>query len=258
MRALTLFVIATLLTTTDVSAQRRRAVRSPSTPPVSGVRVVDDFRFGTHGWTADFCDYSTAIHPPILELDSGLRPLPPELGVPGTGFMIAGHNRSDDLFMFLTKKLTPLDGVKPHQQYLATFRIVFASNAGDNCAGIGGSPGNSVMMKAGATGEEPRVVRVQEPGALYAHYRLSVDKGNQGIDGAAATNVSVIANGTPNCFGNAPYVSLDRTRLHKSVVTANADGEVWLIVGTDSGFEGKTTLYYQSIEVALEPVRPAL
>lgn len=256
MRALILFTIATLLTSTDVSAQRRRAVRTPSAPPVTTVRLLDDFRFGTHGWTADFCDYSTAMDPAIMELDSGLRPLPPELGVPGTGFMITGHNRSDDLFMFFTKKLTRFDGVKPNQQYLATFRIVFASNAAEKCPGIGGSPGDSVVLKAGAIGEEPRVIVVQQ--GLAADYLLNVDKGNQSVDGAAVTTVSTIANGTPNCHGGAPYVSLDRTRLHKSVVTANADGELWLLAGTESGFEGKTTLYYQSIEVVLEPVRPGL
>jgi hypothetical protein len=191
-----------------------------------------------------------------MELDSGLRALPSELAVPGTGFMITGHNRSDDLFMFLTKKLTRLDGVKADQEYLATFRIVFASNAGNNCGGIGGSPGDSVMLKAGATGAEPRVIVTQE--GIAGHYRLTADKGNQSTDGRDATNVSTIANGTANCYDAAPYVSLDRTRLHKSVVTASSDGEIWLLVGTDSGFEGKTTLYYQAIEVVLEPVAPAI
>ena len=32
---------------------------------------------------------------------------------------------------------------------------------------------------------------------------------------------------------------------------AGPNGELWLIVGTDSGFEGKTTIYYNRIEVTL-------
>ena len=32
---------------------------------------------------------------------------------------------------------------------------------------------------------------------------------------------------------------------------ANENGELWLVVGTDSGFEGKTTIYYNRIEVIL-------
>jgi hypothetical protein len=37
-------------------------------------------------------------------------------------------------------------------------------------------------------------------------------------------------------------------------VRANPDGTFWLLVGTDSGFEGTTTLYYQRIGVTLTPV----
>ena len=35
-------------------------------------------------------------------------------------------------------------------------------------------------------------------------------------------------------------------------MTADAAGNLWVFVGTDSGFEGKTTLYYTSIEIILE------
>ena len=37
-------------------------------------------------------------------------------------------------------------------------------------------------------------------------------------------------------------------------VTTDADGALWLIVGTDSGFEGLTTLYYGQIAVVLSEV----
>ncbi len=34
-------------------------------------------------------------------------------------------------------------------------------------------------------------------------------------------------------------------------VQANSDGELWLVVGSDSGFEGTTSIYYSKIEVLL-------
>ena len=34
-------------------------------------------------------------------------------------------------------------------------------------------------------------------------------------------------------------------------VTTSDDGTLWLVVGTDSGFEGITTLYYDRISVTL-------
>lgn len=54
-------------------------------------------------------------------------------------------------------------------------------------------------------------------------------------------------------LADAPYVSLTRSRRHANRVTATDDGELWLIVGTDSGFEGRTELYYQRIDVTLTP-----
>ena len=35
-------------------------------------------------------------------------------------------------------------------------------------------------------------------------------------------------------------------------VTADEDGVLWFIAGTDSGFEGLTALYYDTITVVLE------
>jgi hypothetical protein len=35
-------------------------------------------------------------------------------------------------------------------------------------------------------------------------------------------------------------------------VTTNSKGEFWLIIATDSGFEGKTSLYYKSINIEID------
>jgi hypothetical protein len=43
---------------------------------------------------------------------------------------------------------------------------------------------------------------------------------------------------TRNNAGNAPFIA-----------RSNSKGEIWLIIGTDSGFEGTTTLYYTRINV---------
>jgi len=55
----------------------------------------------SEGWEVGFADLPADYDPSIYELDSGHRPLPESLE--GAGIYIQGHNRSDDLFMFLTK-----------------------------------------------------------------------------------------------------------------------------------------------------------
>jgi len=76
--------------------------------------------------------------------------------------------------------------------------------------------------------------------------------------GTAASVVGNIANGLSADeidMGNPPYVSLKRQHEHEYTVTASPDGELWLLVGTDSGFEGLTGIYYQRIAVTLNPVK---
>jgi hypothetical protein len=211
-----------------------------------------DFRNGAQGWQADFADYPPAQRA-FFELNAEIRPLPAELGINGTGFHIQGINRSDDLFMFLKRRLTAADGVVAGQTYQITFTLVFASNAQTGCIGVGGSPGESVFMKAGASPAEPEAITAPPPSdtRVFAWARMNVDK-----SGLAASGVSNIANGLPCNPFSTPYVSIERQHQHTSLVNANSQGELWLLVGTDSGYEAGTSLYYQRIDVNLVPVSP--
>jgi len=57
--------------------------------------------------------------------------------------------------MFLKRRLSSADGVVVGMSYEITFKIVFASGAPTGCGGIGGAPGESVYLKAGASPAEP-------------------------------------------------------------------------------------------------------
>ncbi len=211
-----------------------------------------DFRRGgTLGWTADFADYPPNIGTGY-ELDARLRFMPRKLTrVPKRGFYLQGHNRSADLFMFLKRRLTTADGIVAGQTYRIEYLITLASNAPSRCVGIGGAPGESVFLKAGASSIEPLAV-LQPNGYL----RMNVDKGNQAQSGTAASVAGNIANGIPceQALPYYPFALIQRPHQHTTNVTANEGGELWLLVGTDSGFEGLTRLYYQSIRVKLIPV----
>jgi hypothetical protein len=219
----------------------------------SSIRLEFDFRHGEQGWEAEFAEYSPEMEDMMLEAE--IRPLPAELGVEGTGYYLQGMNRADDLFMFLKRRLGTDDGVVPGQKYRIKYTIVFASNAPSGAAGIGGSPGESVYLKAGASTVEPEVYLDSDTG----YYLMNVDKGSgNGDSGEAASVIGDTANGLSADeidMGNPPYVSLKRQHEHEYTVTASPDGELWLLVGTDSGFEGLTGIYYQRIAVTLKPVK---
>jgi hypothetical protein len=220
----------------------------------SPIHLEFDFCHGAQGWEAGFAEYAQEMEG-TMQLEAGIRPLPSELGIEGTGYYLEGMNHSDDLFMFLKRRLGTDDGVVPGQEYRIKFTIVFASNAPSGAAGIGGSPGESVFLKAGASTVEPEVYL----DTATNYYLMNVDKGSgNGDSGEAASVTGHIANGLSADeidMENPPYVSLKRQHEHVCTVTASPDGELWLLVGTGSGFEGLTGIYYQRIAVTLTPVR---
>lgn len=215
------------------------------------VAVGYDFRNGANGWEAGFADYAVADEE-AAALVSGLMDLPATIDSLGTGFFVSGNNTSADLFMFLKRSLGTADGIVAGQSYRVRFKIVFASNAPRDCLGVGGSAGESVFLKVGASGDEPVAVEGDD-GVL----RMNVDIGDQSTDGVAASVAGNIANGVDcEVLSNSvvPYRSIVRSHTHETLVTADADGVLWLLVGTDSGFEGTTALYYGSISAELTPV----
>jgi hypothetical protein len=142
--------------------------------------------------------------------------------------------------MYLTRQIT---GLAPQTTYLLDVVVVIDTNAPSDCGGIGGAPGASLFFKIGAVPFEP-ATSLDELGWS----RLNLDKGNQSVGGTDMKVVGDIGN-TRTC-PDATYQPKTLTLSGFSVSTA-ADGSLWLIVGTDSGFEGITTLYYDSIAVTL-------
>ncbi|MXW63116.1 MAG: hypothetical protein F4003_15265 [Acidimicrobiaceae bacterium] len=217
---------------------------NPENPDVgdNSTKFEFDFETGLEGWTVDFADLPVNYDQSIYELDGGHRALPDDLA--GAGVYVQGHNRSDDLFMYLKRRA---DGLQPGVLYGVEISIDFATNVPLATIGIGGSPGSSVFVKAGASTIEPSA----SPGT-NEHLRMNIDKGNQARGGSAMAVIGDLAH---------PDVVDDEYRnkslsIGPSVLTVETDddGSVWLIVGTDSGFEGLTRLYYDRIAYTLTRV----
>jgi len=213
--------------------------------PEDGLEFTYTFDDDEEGWIAGFADLPVDYDPTIYELDNEWRELPDDLG--GNGIYMQGHNRSDDLFMFLKREI---DDLEPGTIYRATFRLILASNVPPGMSGIGGSPGESVFVKVGATTNEPVIVEDSD-----GWLRMNIDKGNQASEGEDMINIGDMANPnlTPKTAGS--YELMEQTSIGREFqVTADKDGVLWFIAGTDSGFEGLTALYYDTITVVLVPL----
>lgn len=209
-------------------------------PTPESFSLVFEFEENPQGWVGDFADLPVDDQE-IFELEISHSPLPQELGSDDNALRIQGHNRSDDLFMFFKREV---DDLLPSTAYSIVFEIELASQYPEESVGIGGSPGASVFLKAGATVDEP--TPILEEGDIQDYLRMNIDKGNQAQDGSDMYGL-----GTIGIEGEEfRYVLIERDNSERPfTVTSSPEGTLWLIVGTDSGFEGLTELYYNRITV---------
>ena len=217
-------------------------------PPVPGAPAEElaftvDFHRGPQGFIAGFADY-----PPtdtqIYELTSDYRRLPPPLE-PQPALFISGVNRSDDLFMFFKG---PISGLLPGARYKVTVGVEIATDTPAGCFGVGGSPGESVWIKAGVTGVEPLSV----PDGSYL--RMNIDVGNQSRGGSQAVVLGDIAN-SRSCEQSRRWERKSfQGQPTPLPISIAPNGRAWLLFGADSGFESRTAIYFTRASVTFTPM----
>lgn len=203
------------------------------------------FPTGSDRWEGDFTDYPVNKES-FYELSWGWEDLPTSVISPTgklleKGLFLSGNNHSDDLFMFARRKI---DKVKPNSWYRLNFSVLIESNEPTNAIGIGGAPGESIFFKVGASTEEPQKI------AIGGYYYLNVDKGDQSQAGENAQVIGHLANAEVN--PNEPvYLPKILSTYESLCVKSDQNGEFWIFLGTDSGFEGPTKFYIAQITMDL-------
>jgi hypothetical protein len=199
------------------------------------------FEIGNEGWIGDFADYPNSDNvEQFYEFIYEHSKLPKPLSQDIYALKQSGNNHSDDLFMFVKRKI---DGLEPNTNYSISFDFQIASNAPNESVGVGGSPGTSVFIKAGASTIEPKKVLDDSN-----YYIMNIDKSNQKNSGEDMILIGDFANGSNK--NEYALKSFDCPNLIS--VDSDAHGRLWLIIGTDSGFEATTTIYYNFINIELD------
>jgi hypothetical protein len=202
-----------------------------------------DFATSDEGFSGGFADWHDdhPNHQENYNLIFDHASLPDPLNVQKKALKLAGTNNSDDLFMFVKKKLS---GLMPNTEYELTFEIEMASNAPTGSFGIGGAV-DDVTVKVGATVIEP----VSEYSQSTKYYRMNIDHGEQsngGRDMYAIGKIGVAENTTQ-------YTLITRNNNDNPFkIKTDGSGEMWICIATDSGFEGRTEIYFNKVEVTLE------
>lgn len=200
-----------------------------------------DFAFKSDhdGWQSFFSDYPQGSEA-LYELTFEYTTLPEPLNTSVPALKISGINHSDDLLSFIYRKF---DGLQPNKKYAVTFEVTLASNVSDNSFGIGGAP--DLAFGVGGISFEPSNT-VDQDGWHRPNFVSRLQ--------SRASNDTLIMTGTIGAGEDViEYSLINRNNKNNPVmVTTNSKGELWLMMGTDSGFEGTTTLYYNSIKINLQ------
>lgn len=209
----------------------------PTSAQENSNSVKFDFESGSESFLPIFADYpSKNSAADFYELKADRRDVP--IDNSGKGMFISGNNHSDDLFMGYYKEL---DNFKPNMKFKFDLSFKLATNIEGGLMGIGGSPGASVYVKYGITSQKPEITTDS-----LGNYRLNIDKGNQGIGGT-----DMLIAGTIEKQHTTEENAFEFNTYHvETEAVSNNEGQVFLILGTDSGFEGTTSYYIDDVNIS--------
>ena len=198
-----------------------------------------DFETDNAGFTPIYADYpySEGVEE-FYEFQHDYSKVP--IDGAGNGIFISGNNHSDDLFMGYVKAL---EGFSPAKTYHFAVSFKLATDVEGGLVGVGGSPGESVVVKCGVTQTEPAALPVESGGVTYV--RLNIDAGrqsNSGRDMVVVGNMTKAENNRPGAYEFKELTAEFDT-------AANVLGKVYLVIGTDSAFESTTSYYLDDISV---------
>jgi len=196
--------------------------------------MISEFQTGVEGWTGDYALYNRADTTKVafaMERDS----LPSDIDSLRWGLRLEGTNVGDSIFLFLKKEIA---GLNPEKTYNVSFDINLASNFPD----LPGATGKNISLKAGASATEP-VKKL-----LSGYYNVSIKKGLWNQDGAEMSIIGDVVNNS----ARAVYQLVNRNSSSKNIsVKPGSDGKIWVCIGEDTRFKGRTVLYYDMIKVTV-------
>lgn len=196
------------------------------------------------GWSAVFAEYPDGGNE-FYELNSGIKNLPEPLDQTKKAFMLSGNNHSDALQMWLVKQLS---GLAPESNYSIETEVELASKYPDGSVGIGGSPGNAVHLVSKFATQGYTLEKGKDLGDNVKLVLKKVEAVPESVLEFELGDVSITSD---------QYVYQLITRKKSSwsdVVVTDKDGKLWAVVGTWSGFEGTSALYYTRIKITLTKI----
>jgi hypothetical protein len=234
---LTTFITAGLISAIGILTGCGASTSKPSI----GTDINYSFAQNIDGWEFGYSDYTTLTKPTDVE---HIHTISPIQGASKALYM-SGTNESSSLLLYTTRKV---NGLLPKTIYKGKFTVTFASDTPAGCAGVGGSPGESVWLIGAVTDIKPE--NTQQGDTV----QLNISRGNQSTEGDSSAVLGTI--GVPDipCTANNRQAVIKTLGPSKWISFRTDDtGSAWILVGIDSGVWGNSRIWLENITFTYEP-----
>ncbi|MDA0195904.1 MAG: hypothetical protein O2887_16545 [Bacteroidetes bacterium] len=209
----------------------------PFVDPLAG-RATYNFEEGLQGWEGGFADFPLDFEDSVMfELDTAILPV----GTPERTVRLSGNDVNRDLFMFIKQKIGPLD---PNTAYRITFVMDILAQNLEEVEEINTNP--FIVPKVGASTMDPKLITTADTDELgYLGMTLNIDKGNGNSGGLDMIALSPVELSTDPGASTSPASINSGSEVFRA--TTDSNGEIWLIIGTDSESGMKHAVYLDNL-----------
>jgi len=204
-----------------------------------------NFSSGIGEWETGFAEYPLSAED-TMQIDVDIISAPPELGAGDSLLRLAAIDPVGDLFSFIKLKIT---GLPAESNFTVLVETEFATLNFDTLGTVydGDLP---VHVKAGIFETDPLLVASEDSLSVgYAFNEFDIDKGNNADAGADMVLLGTLNMPEPQVFTSILRANNNGRELSGST---DADGNMWLLIGTDSEAKMHQAFYYSRVAVLFD------
>jgi len=200
-----------------------------------------DFDSGAQQWKGGISDYPLELEDslyvqPTVNTDHVANSFAQE---GSSGLNISGDNPHGDLFYYFYRKVS---GLQPEKRYKLDFEFLIYTRLVDKPAKLSS---DELYLKMGAVNYQPELEKVVWRNSMD-YKALNIDKGDINSDsGQDAINVGSIK----EYVSETPEVISGNTFDDNFEIESNKAGEIWILIGVDSGIKSSITFGMEALTV---------
>ena len=201
--------------------------------------TVFDFESGHQLWQGGVSDYPVHYEDSIFFMMTTNKVNNSSFLDNSTGLNVSGDNPHGDLFYYFNRKVS---GLVPKKKYKLDFEFLVYAQLLHKPEVLSSE---ELYLKVGAVNYQPALEKVFWRNTIE-YQTLNIDKGEfNSEDGQDMKNVGSIKDFT----SEVPEVVSGNTFDLNFEVEANDDGEIWILVGVDSGIKSNLTFGLEALTV---------